>query len=650
MVLPARGDSDRFAVLASATVQENPPQITFEWPLDEGTPGFPVTNYVIYRQSKTPASWAAPIAILDGTATNFTDTNVVIGQAYEYQFVKKAENLTGYGYSWAGIRAPLIEDRGTIILLVDDSFANDLASELARLQKDLVGDGWTVLRRDVSRTGSVASVRNSIRDDWKNYSNVRALFLFGHIPVAYAGNIAPDEKTEHHKGAWPADVHFGELNGNWTDFFVNNTTADSQRNWNTAGDGKFDQSQLPSDVDLQIGRVDLANLPGKFNYDGTNTFADERELLRQYLEKDHAYRHAQFTFARRALIHDGAGARDGAAGAATGWRAFSSWIGYTNIDIDADETWLHRVSTNNYLASFVSDAGDYNGIGRVGGIGNFGSTTTAEIVSSNIQSGFSIFLGSWLGDWDTEDNFLRGVLATTNYGLASFMGGTPHWFLHHMALGENIGFAARLSQNNLAQFYNNQISPVSRQVHTALMGDPTLRLFMPAPPTNLIATVTTTNVLLKWNSSPDAALGYHVYRSTSADGYFKRLNTVPVTVTNYADATRRRGTNFYMVRALQLETSSSGSYTNASQGIFTAMNVTNAPIAPPQVTALFFSNGQFRLQILAHAGLNYSLRASTNFTNWQTITTLTATNSPFELADINAAGFMARYYRVIANP
>ncbi|MSU57851.1 MAG: fibronectin type III domain-containing protein [Pedosphaera sp.] len=643
-------DSVRFAVLASATVQESPPQITFTWPLDDGTPGFPVLGYNVYRKAKTAFSWGQLVTALGPGATNYTDTNVVLGDTYEYKFVKIATNLTGYGYSWAGIRAPLLEDRGKVILLVDNSFTTNLATELARLQQDLAGDGWTVLRHDVSRTGSVVSVRNLILSDWNHFADVRAVFLLGHIPVPYAGNIAPDDKIDHHKGAWPADVYYAEMTSTWSDFFINNTTAVSSRNWNTPGDGKFDSSFPPSPVELQIGRVDLANMPGKFAADGTNTFISEQELLRQYLNKDHAYRHKLFSLNRRALIHDGVDAREGIAVAATGWRAGAAWFGYTNVDLDVDESWLQRVSTNSYLWSYVSDAGDYNSIGRVGGIGNFGTATTAELVSSNIQTAFVAFLGSWLGDWDSEDNIMRGVLATPSNGLACVYGGTPHWFLHHLGLGENLGYAARLTQNNSPGTYDNQINPSFRLIHIALMGDPTLRLFPPAPPSNFTA-AGTSNVMLNWSPSADAGLGYHVYRSTSASGYFNRLTASPIATTNFTDLTAARGTNIYMVRALTLETTGSGTYTNVSQGIFAAVKVTNAPIAPPLITSwLLETNGIVRFEILANTGLNYALLATTNFTDWEIVATLNPTNCPFELVDTNAPAFTARYYRVSASP
>ena len=46
---------------------------------------------------------------------------------------------------------------------MDRSMAEPLASELLRLQHDLAGDGWIVVRRDVGRDDSVPSVKAVIK-------------------------------------------------------------------------------------------------------------------------------------------------------------------------------------------------------------------------------------------------------------------------------------------------------------------------------------------------------------------------------------------------------------------------------------------------------------------------------------------------------
>src|SRR5437762_840004 len=134
-----------------------------------------------------------------------------------------------------------------------------LATELTRLQQDLTGDGWTVIRKDVSRTATVASVKSLIKAEYDaDRANVKAVFLFGHVPVPRSGDINPDGH-DNHKGAWAADTYYADMDGAWTDSTVNDTSAERADNYNTPGDGRFDQSEIPSDLELAVGRVDLSN-------------------------------------------------------------------------------------------------------------------------------------------------------------------------------------------------------------------------------------------------------------------------------------------------------------------------------------------------------------------------------------------------------
>ena len=51
----------------------------------------------------------------------------------------------------------------TRVLLVDNAFSKDLVFELDRLQRDLAGDGWLILRHDVSRNDTPAHVKAVIQ-------------------------------------------------------------------------------------------------------------------------------------------------------------------------------------------------------------------------------------------------------------------------------------------------------------------------------------------------------------------------------------------------------------------------------------------------------------------------------------------------------
>jgi hypothetical protein len=552
-----------FSVQLRATVQSSPPQILLQWPQDVvGAP----QNYVVYRKEKAASAWGSPVT-LPGTVTQYLDTAVVAGAGYEYQVHKLAGSYEGYGYIYAASGLPLVEARGKIILLVDDSFSSALQSELSRLEQDLVGDGWTVLRHDVSRSASVENVKALIRNDYNgDPANVNTLFLFGHIPVPYSGDIAPDGHVED-RGAWPADVFYGELTSTWTDSQVNDTTAVDRRRWNVPGDGKYDQSVTPSNVELQVGRVDLANMPGRKVLGGPATFPAEVDLLRNYLNKDHNFRHKLYTAQPRGIVHNGAGDKEGAAPAASAWRNFAPFFGAGTTRLCANGEFLPILRTNDYLWSYATDGGDYNNLANLGGTGGFNGGTTTDLVEQDIKTVFVMMVGSHFGYWDLEDDMMRAVLATPHYGLSCAFAGSPHWFFHHMALGETLGYSARLAQNNLAAgLYRNQVNQGAGQVHVALMGDPALRMHPVAPPAGLTGYVDAGGAHLQWTPSSEPVLGYHVYRSGNPAGPFLRVNNELLAGNTFIDPSAAGGT--YMVRSVKLETSASGSYYNPSQGVF----------------------------------------------------------------------------------
>jgi hypothetical protein len=645
----ARDSTWEYAVRVTATVQTSPPQISLTWAQDSnGTP----LSYDVSRKAVTDTSWG-PATTLSGSTTTFVDSSVSVGATYEYQVHKRASDYDGWGYIYSGINVPLVENRGKVLLIVDNTFASDLSSELMRQQQDLAGDGWTVIRHDISRSDSVTSVKSYIQSQYNSDpANVNTVLLFGHVPVPYSGNIAPDEHIPAHKGAWPADVYYGDMDGTWTDRSVNTTSATDSRNWNVPGDGKFDQSTIPSNVELMVGRVDLANMPGMVTWNGPATFPSELELLRQYLNKDHNFRHVIAYLPRRALIYDGFGDYGGYAFSASSWRNFAPMFGLgNNTYLPNSGTWLDNVHANGYEMAYGCGSGEYNGINGLGHQGNYNEALTTDLVSADPQANFLLLFGSWLGDWDSQDNFQRGVLATPTYGLACCWSGSPHWYLQHMALGQTIGFGTRLTQNNTAVgLYRTQTNTYAHLVHIALLGDPTLRLHPISPPSNLTGSTNSTAVFLNWGSSPDSVLGYYVYRGSDPNGPFTRITSSLVSGTGFTDASPPTGTSTYLVRAVKLESTPSGTYFNASQGIFATLSVA-APVIRTPVTIASIQSTPYGIVLTwnSQSGNHYRVTGAGSLfpTNWPDLTSdIIASGESTSWTDTAATGMNGRFYRV----
>ncbi|MDB6040417.1 MAG: hypothetical protein JWM99_4258, partial [Verrucomicrobiales bacterium] len=201
-----------YAVQVSASVSSSPARITLQWQADGNA-----TGYTVSRKAFNATSWNT-IGSVGGGSTSYADNNVAVGSAFEYSVIKTTSaGYQGTGYLYAGIEAPVTEYRGKVLLIVDNTYAAQLATELTRMQQDLIGDGWGVIRHDVSRNDSVVSVKNLIRNDYyADPANVKSVFLFGHVPVPYSGDYNADQHKEH-QGACPADVYYGDVDGNWTD-------------------------------------------------------------------------------------------------------------------------------------------------------------------------------------------------------------------------------------------------------------------------------------------------------------------------------------------------------------------------------------------------------------------------------------------------
>lgn len=72
------------------------------------------------------------------------------------------------------------------------------------------------------------------------------------------------------------------------------------------------------------------------------------------------------------------------------------------------------------------------------------------------------------------------------------------------------------------------------------------------------------------------------------------------------------------------------------------------PPAPPQLTSLIYTNGQFSLMLTGTIGTNYIIQVSTNLAvnNWIAVVTNTATNGMFNFTDMKATN-KSRFYRAV---
>lgn len=527
-----------YTVRIEAQVQKLPAQITLNWITTTDT-----GKIYISRKAKGAITWTA-IATLPSTSTTYADNNVTAGTGYEYR-IEKNDPTKPIGYIYAGIELPAVHKRGAMVLLVDSTFSSSCNSEIQILMKDLSGDGWEVIRKDFPRTETVVNVKQYIVNASNTNPDVNALFILGHVAIPYSGFLNPDGHTNH-KGAWPADAYYGEIDSTWEDVLVNNTSSLNPLNHNTPGDGKYDANYFPTEIELQVGRVDFYDMPA-FN-------KTEDQLMKSYLNKLHKYKTGQLNVIKRGLVDDNFKGYSEKFGS-NAWRNFAPLVG---IDSVAEKDLVSTLNTDFHQWAFGCGGGSFY---KCAGVGD-----TADFIHNDMNNIFMMLFGSYFGDWNYKNNVMRATMCSDEPTLACFWGGRPNWHLHHMALGENIGYSVRLTQNNDTVYYT-PLSYLSKTVNISFLGDPTLRTdYSKVLPAVTISNTPEAGAIISWSASTDPSVtGYYVYRSKSEFGKYE-LRSPLVSGTTFTDSFGAPGTYWYMVRAAKIENTPSGTYTNLSVG------------------------------------------------------------------------------------
>ncbi len=546
-------------VLGVDVTTEPRPTIRLSWPADERA-----DQYQIWKTERGQV-FGAVAATLPKDAREWTDTSVVVGKAYDYRVGKQCRTqagqpYVGFGYTMAGIGA-IPSERRRVLMIVDTTMGPLLANELATYEADLRAEGFVVTRRSAARTEAfsgeaVETVRDLIKEEHQNGGrDLTHIVLIGRIAVPYSGNIAPDAHVPDHKGAWPADGIYGDIDGEYTDFFATFENTQRPNQDQKPGDGKYDQDLWASDVEIAVGRIDFFDLPGSGK--------SELELLKQYFVKNHAYRTGEIQVDRSVIVDDNFSSfPEGFSISA--WSSLSSFGGSQSIS--SGKLFTNALEQPAKLFLYGCGPGSFTSAGGIG--------SSADFVDKPVYGIFSYLFGSYFGDWDTRDNFMRMAVAASPSILTCGWSGRPHWFSHPMAMGETIGYVALKAQNNSAtiseyppslQIEQGTLIPYvgfARYIHIALMGDPTLRASQGQ--TGKIGSLTGSyvypnKVQLQWTAANNAD-GYIVYRRRGANPRATLLTPVPVTELTYMDSTVFNGEQTYTVVPVRLQTFASGTF------------------------------------------------------------------------------------------
>ncbi|MCX6350403.1 MAG: YCF48-related protein, partial [Bacteroidetes bacterium] len=546
-----------YSVLLTAAIQKSPAKITLNWVSDPNA-----DEYSVYKKLPADTVWTF-MNKLSGTTNTWADNSVSVGNLYEYQVAKKTPILSAYGYISSGIEIAETDYRGIMLLIVDSNYDGYLSKELSQYENDLIGEGWQVVRKIFNpATAKVTEIKKYIQGQYNTKpTEVKAVLLFGHLPTPYSGNYAPDGHSER-VGAQPADVYYADMDGSWTDATTTTTNKGIIFTPNVPGDGKFDPSFIPGKVELMIGRVDMNNMGG-FSL-------SEKDLLKQYLDKNHKFRFKINNPQRRALVFNQMDYQL-ATFSPVAHMSFTPMFAANNVKTvntttNGSTVVMDSLKGNNYLWTYVGGGGQDTAI-------NYTVLSSYQLAQSKINTVFMQLLGSYFVEWNRgPNNLLRSPLANAGMPLATcWTGSLPYWYFHHMAMGETIGKSVMLSENNKG-IYTLLATHLAQGVHMELMGDPSLKMHIVLPVSNLKISSATTTKNLSWGASADNNIvGYNIYRASSTYGKFSKINKVLNTSTAFTDSFPLSGKNIYMIRAVKLENTPSGTYYNMSQGIMDSL-------------------------------------------------------------------------------
>ena len=553
------------------------------WPENSARTG---TYQFFYRELYgSDPTWLSVGNPIQGPASSLvfnTQKNV----EFAAQYLNQNNQAEAIGYIAAGVlNEPIL--KGRTILVIDSLISVEAQSQLATLKNDLLASGWFFDELIVKRTDNPEAIKGKIQSLLaKGSFENNTVYIIGHVPVPYSGYFSstgtrppPDGHVEgsgNHTGAWPADVFYADFEGIWEDILVKCTTGSQSRHHNIGGDGKFDPSELPGKASVDLGRVDFYDMPA---------FTEsEIELTKEYLERTHKWKMGEIPYVKRALIDNNFGSLNLAS---TGYHNFSCLIQKDSIFDNRD--YFKSQALGNYLWSYGCGAGSYTSCNGIGNTNNFVQYKNKD----SFNNIFTILAGSYFGDWDSKNNLLKASLAAGS--LATFWGGIPKWYVHHMGLGKHIGYGARITQNNSNEYFNGNFNASYRGVHIALIGDPTLTMIPVKPVKNVKATSQNGKVTLTWSPSPDATQ-YEIYRIDTVNRTYIPVNTSGDCQTLIADTffvdecNWSSGDYIYGVLAATGTTTPSGMYVNRSLLTTAVVNHINDVVKKAFNEMIFYPN------------------------------------------------------------
>ncbi|MEY4692236.1 MAG: hypothetical protein RIT19_2561 [Verrucomicrobiota bacterium] len=572
---------------------------------DQGAP------YPIARRTLGPAPTDWEIIERQARTSVFDDPTARPGRTYGYRILRNGRPPLEVCVAHD---SPPPEDRGRVLLLVDETLADRLAKSLERHRADLIADGWEVVQHPVPRhidadpqdfdcrrydaealprnRADLLAIKGLLRREYETHpGRTHVAVLIGHptIPqsgwAAEDGHVACQDPAGIHLGAWPADLFYGDLTGTWTDTRSFKTDCpDCPRSQctycilgNEAGDGRWDQNELPREpdgspgrIEVPIGRIDFARLShfdSRFaGLPGSPRNAKEVEiaLLERYLDKAWRYRRGLIPF------------RDSA-------------IGYANVlgplvdrnlmhilprlapaETPTPETWNSDLFQQgpNIRWGFQTDYSHFGVLGMTGaakpGHSHFAKNVAWKRPGDVPRVAFLFAFGSFLGQWYSGygEDFLRTCLASDD---AVLVAGTAYAFTPWITDRVHAGAPIHALLTDSAEA-NTRVNARL----TFLLGDPCLLEHPLRAPSDFQAKASGNGTELTWTASPEADRGYRIDAAPRDDAiHWTLVQDLPPGTTRFRTEAVSAG-KIFRLRGLGTVTNGSGRHQQWTAPCFVA--------------------------------------------------------------------------------
>ena len=557
-VMGLNNSKARYDNLVSASATVDPAAIHLTFPNIQNRP------LNLSRRTIDSSTWTS--LKKDWQANSYLDRSIIPGEIYEYKITPAfSHNHSTYldrlVIASAGARTK--DPDGILAVIVDETIESRIQNELDISIQNWIEDGWQPRIIKAPRhnddgpqtvnTQKVLELKSRIKDlNISSGGQLRAIVIIGHVVVPYSGRLNPDG---HYYRPWEVDFYYGDLDGDekWTD---REQDSDQNPGARIAGDGIWDQFKFPTPLEVPVGRIDFSNLP---------VFREsETELISDYLKKAVKYREGELVFPATSA----------------GFCSFpnvnlhnSTYLSLTRNAGPLFGDSLENIFEVNffkrpeaYRFGVQLGAGSYDTISN----GNPSHVVKSIDFARNRDLHRTAFMsldGSYFGQWNTRNNFLRSSITVNNGGLAAFWGRHLMVRMHWLGAGLTIGESLMNNINSLTPFDGN--AGFSNNIFIQLMGDPTLHLF-PSPPLESVSIRSAdqngfnTSLILEWNKS-DAPVFIEVSKD-GLNGKFSPLYAEPVTGESITIPDSFPANTVFRLRKVVLKPTGSGLWTFLSHG------------------------------------------------------------------------------------